>query len=293
MNKAIRSYISAWRDMGKYRYIILFYYLVNLVVTFIAASPFTNYFKSVLEYTDILDEFEGYDLMAFIEFLNNYKLGLATMGTQLVIFISIWFVISVFINSGILYAVISKNRIINIVAFIGGGINYFWRIFRLSIYYMLSIAVSVLVIGFLLIKSGINIFEISSEQQLVQKLIISAFIILLLISFFSMIKQYAKIFIVIEQKPVITLSIIKSGGFVVKKMGPIVLLYLLNSGILILLMYLYFLLKNSVSINSWILIFILGQLLLVFKIFVRIVKMDSEYKLFEGIRNGKNENLIE
>jgi hypothetical protein len=233
--------------------------------------------------SDILDNYQGYDVSAFLEFLVNYGAGLKPMIPQALIFLFVFFVFGVFTNAAILYSVISKNRIINMRAFINGGYNYFWKILRLSIYFILSIVVSAFVISWIIQMVGINIFELETDRELIQKVGVGLIIFLLLFTFFSMVKQYAKIFIAIHQRPAITISILNAGSFVLKKLIQTFVLFVINIGVLVLVIYLYYLIKNTININSWIVIFILGQLLLVFKICARIVRMDSNYKLYEEL----------
>lgn len=283
MKKSINAYFDAWKNMAKFRHLIIFFYLINLISTLILASPFTIYFKGIMKDSDILDNYQGYDVAAFLEFLVNYGSGLKPMLPQASIFLFVFFVFGVFTNAAILYAVISKNRIINMRAFINGGYNYLWKVLRLSIYFILSIVVSALVIFWIIQMSGINIFELETDRELIRKVGTGLIVFSLLFTFFSMVKQYAKIFIAIHQRPAITVSILNAGSFVLKKIFQTFILFVVNLGVLVLIIYLYYLIKNTININSWIVIFILGQLLLVFKICARIVRMDSNYKLYEEL----------
>ncbi len=281
---AIKSYIAAWKDIAKYRYPIIFLFLANIIFTFIVTSPFTLFFKKKHLFSDALDIYDGYDISAVMEFVNNYGQVIQPFNVLFVQIVLAYFIFGIFTNSGVIYAVISQNRVIALRSFWNGGLNYFWKILRLSIYYLLGIGVVIFLIIQLLFLLGINILEVQDDRELTNKFLLGIFLGFFIISFFSTVKQYAKVFIAIDKKPLIGAAIFKSSKFIVKNFVPTMFLYLINIGSVILFFTAYFLIKNSLNVNAWVILFIVSQALILFKIIARIIHLDSTYQLYKALK---------
>ncbi|GLR15717.1 hypothetical protein [Portibacter lacus] len=273
--KAIKSYQTAWANIWKYRFPIAFLYLANIVFTFIASSPYTIYFKQKMQHSDVLDFYEGFDITMIGEFVNNYGQGLVPLMTLFIILVVFYYFFSIFANSAILYAVSSQNKFIPLRSFWNGGLNYYWKIMRLSLYYILSVICVVGFAWFVLLAVGINILEVENDAELARKIKYALIGILILIGIFSMIKQYAKLHIATKNLPFISSSILKSGGFVIRNFLQTTLLYLINIGVLVLFFILYVNVRRVINVDAWLLTFIIAQVYLLFKIVFRIVHLDS------------------
>ncbi len=285
MMKVLKAYTGAWGTILKYRFPILFLFLANIVFTFIVTSPFTIYFKSKFVNSDALEKYEGFDIDALMEFLNNYGQGLEPLNTLFLLFLMAFFIFGVYTNAAVLYAVISKNKVVALRSFWNGGLSYFWRILRLSLYYILTVGVILFVTWKLLLAVGINVLQVENDDEIVTKIRIGLIVALALIAIVSTIKEYAKVFIAIEQKPFISASIAKSTSFTFNRIVNTLGLYFLNIAIIVVVFLFYVLVRNSFSVNSWVILFVLAQVLLIFKIIARIVHLDSTYKLYRTLKN--------
>ena len=194
---------------------------------------------------------------------------------------------AVFANAGVLYAVISNNKIISLRPVATGAVNYFWKILRLSIYYLLAIALILLLVWKALLVAGINVLDVKDDLEIIRKLKWGIAFATILFALCSMMKQYAKVFIAIDKKPLISASILKSSKFVFRHIVYTIPLYLLNIGFLGLVTLLYYLLRNSINIDAWLWTFLVAQLLLILKIIIRILHLDSSYKLYASISEQK------
>lgn len=287
--KAIKAYFSSWNRLSKYRYPIVFLFFANIIFTFIVTSPFTAYFRNKLQFSDALDAYNGFDIYGIMEFVNNYGLGLEPLNILFIQLMVAFFIFGVYSNSAVLYAVLSKNHIVSLRPFWNGGLNHFWKILRLSLYYILALIIMVIVIWKVLLAIGINVLEVSDDVELMRKLQTGLLIGVIFSVLLSIIKQYAKIFIAIEKKPLITISIYNASKFVLRNLSHTILLYLVNIGIFVIGTMLYIVIRNLFSVDSWIILFILAQGLLLFKIVVRIVHLDSSFDLYEKLTKDKSE----
>ena len=224
--------------MTKYRYLILFLFSANFVISSILVAPFASYFKSKFGNSIALEKYDGYDLYAIGEFLNNYGEGFQPLSILIIIFAIGYFIFAVFANAGVLYAVISNNKIISLRPAATGAVNYFWKILRLSVYYLLAIVLILILVWKALLVAGINVLDVKDDLEIIRKMkwgVATAFILFALC---SMMKQYAKVFIAIDKKPIISASILKSSKFVFRYILSTIPLYLLNIGFLALVMFL-------------------------------------------------------
>jgi hypothetical protein len=235
--------------------------------------------------SDALDAFQGFDIAMIGEFLNNYGAGLEPLMTLFFIFIVFYFLFGVYANAAILYAVASQNNYIPLRSFWNGGLSYFWRIFRLSLYYLLAIAVSVVLIWFVLLYVGINVLEVYDDKELIYKIRWGLAVLGFLLIIFSIIKQYAKILIALRNHPYITGALARSSAFTFKYFFSTFLLYLCNMLAFALAIFIYSSLREVVNINAWMLTFFLAQGLLVFKIIFRIIHLHSCLNLYESIKS--------
>ncbi|WP_235296128.1 hypothetical protein [Portibacter marinus] len=278
--KALKIYARAWQGVLKYRWPILFLYVANLATTFIVTSPITFYFKSKFERSDVLNQKEGFDVSMVLEFLNNYGSALGPMLYLLIIVIVFSYIFSIYTSSAILYAVVSNNQYIVLRSFWNGGLNYFWRILRLSLYYLITI----MIIGFVSYRfslfMGINILEVHSDWEFIQKLSISAILFVLLAFLVLMVKQYAKLQIAAYNQPFITGAVMKGSGFVFKNLISAGLLSGLNIVLMIVAVFILIQLRNVIPTHLWALTFLIAQVILILKIAARIIHLDSCFKLY-------------
>lgn len=283
--KAILAYTKSWKSVAKYRFVILFLFLANVIFTFIVTSPFTIYFRTKFQFTTALDSYSGYDVNAIFEFLNNYGQALEPLNTLIVLSVIAFFIFGIYANAAILYAVMSKNKIVALRPFWNGGLNFFWKILRVSVYYLFSIVLLLVIAWRILLAVGINILEVPDDIALIRRFRIAIIICIFFAAIFSTVKQYAKIFIAIDKKPLISASILKSGKFVLRFFLNTMLLYVCNIVVMIGVFLLYVVLRNAIDVNSWVILFLLGQLLLLYKITARVIHLDSSYKLYESIES--------
>lgn len=281
--KALHSYLSAWKSIWKYRYPILFLYLANLVFTFIVSSPYTIYFKKKMNTSDVLDDIQGFDIYMLGEFLNNYGEGLQPLMVLFFIVVVFYFLFAVYANSAILYAVASKNSYIPLRSFWNGGLNYYWRIFRLSLYYLLALMAVLAGVWFALLAIGINVLEVFDDRELLMKVRIGLAVFTLLSVIFYVLKQYAKILIALKNQPFITGALLQSGRFTFKYFLTTLLLYIINLLAFIALVFLYIKLRNLIDVNAWVATFLLAQVLLLLKITCRIIHLHSCLELYKRL----------
>lgn len=237
-----------------------------------------------MQFSDALDKFDGFDISMVAEFLNNYGDGLQPLMTLFTIFIAFYFLFGVYANSAILYAVSSQNKYIPLRPFWNGGLNYYWKIFRLSIYYFLAIGITAIVVWKILLVVGINILEVFDDREIIRKFKWALLALALIFAVFSMIKQYAKINIAVKNQPIITAAILRSGQFTFRYMGSTFILYMINVLVLFLCFFIYVNVRKLFDVDAWILTFLLAQLFLLFKITWRVMHLHSSFDLYMKIK---------
>ena len=285
MKQVFSAYVSSWREGFKYRKPIILLYIINVLLTYIVTSPFTMYFKNKMEQSNALEYYgEGFDISAVMEFMLNYGQALEPLNILLLLFLISTFIYGVYINSCMLYAVLSKNKMIALRPFLNGGLYYFWKILRMSLYYIIAVGISIFLTWKILVAVDIHVLTVKSDSEIIRKMVVAGVILIFILMIFSVIKQYTKILIAIDQKPIITAAILKSSIFSFRHFAKTFVLYILNIGVLVLVIVLYHWIKSMINVNSWILVFFLAQMLLAFKIIVRILHLDNSYKLYCSLK---------
>lgn len=289
MKSVLKSYGESWRNISKYRYVIMCLFLLNFVLTYIISSPYTMYFKNQMEYSNILSLFDGYDINAIAEFVHNYGAALEPLQIFMLLSVLGYFLLGIFTNACTLYAVISNNKEIRLKSFWTGGLNYFWKVLRLSIYYVIAFIILSVVTWKVLLYSGINVLEVGEDRDIVRRMLLGISVISLGMMFINIIRQYAKIYIAIDKKPLITTAILKAARFTYKKVPAVMFLYLINFGFILLAFSFYFTCKSAVPPSAWLILFILSQVLIVAKIIYRILHLDSSYRLWKELEHSKED----
>ena len=137
MNFFIAYFKGIWLSLQKIRMWILLY-LINFVFALLAAIPMSNLLEEKISRSLAPNRLlPGFDYTVFQDFMNEYgDIYSAIFGqSQLIVFF--YFFLSVFLVGGILKILKNNRDRFNFQSFWSGCTFYFWRMLRLTVYFLI------------------------------------------------------------------------------------------------------------------------------------------------------------
>ena len=230
----------------------------------------------------------GFDYAFTTDFVREHGGGLPIIFNLSQGILIIYFVFSVFWMGGILKVLKKEDNPFSFRKFLQGSAHYFWRLIRLSIYFIIFHVINLLIFVFIFLKIGVSPFEMESEVIIINSIKIMLPIFLLISTILFLVHDYAKIQIIHQKKKIITRPILDSFRFVFKNFKKCIGLYLLNLLTFGIFFGIYWLLSNSFKSTtspSIFLLFIIGQAFIFSRIATKLLNIGSAISLFQKIQN--------
>ncbi len=288
--KVIRSYIKGWTSLFQYKRMWLIMYGTNFLLALFAAIPVSGFLGRSVGYSMSLGRsHEGFDYTFIGEMYRRFKHQIDAILDQTVLTMLVFFIVSIFLVGGVLHIYKKEIERFSLKTFWRGCSKYFWRFFRLTVYF-LAIHGLILFVFFVLFSAntgGLSPFLMESEKELMDTFMWLAPFYVLVFTFVSMIQDYAKIHIVHENPALLFKPIWESIKLVFKNIGKFALLYLLNIITFLAIFGIYWLISDQFdekTISSIMLLFIVGQLFMIARVGVKLLNLSSATHLYK-IRN--------
>ncbi|MEZ4962425.1 MAG: hypothetical protein R2830_21535 [Saprospiraceae bacterium] len=232
-----------------------------------------------------LDKLLGnYDHTVISDLFNVHGASISPLLGQLRWLVLIYFVFSIFINGGLLYAVVHDKR--SGLAFWKGGALYYFRFLRLGLFFLLITGIISALIWLPFLGFFMNSVEyFSSEKISVWLLCTVLSLYLLILGFLFVWSLVARIKIIGENSRI--WPAIKSGlGWALRRYFPSTLLVVLFFGLHILLFFFYWMVYDS-SLASifWLVFFVLVQQGVAFlRVLVRVMVFGGVSSLYNDVK---------
>ncbi|MEM6318241.1 MAG: hypothetical protein AAF960_11270 [Bacteroidota bacterium] len=256
----------------------LLLYALNFLFAVLLAYPLSSFLGDKLVNTMAVDVLlERFDFTVFIDFFNEYGDVFGWLLNQSVAAILLYLLLNVFLVGGILTVFVRPQRT-SVTNFWSGGAHFFWRMLRLTIYFLLF--QGVLLGIFLTIVSSIfsNWPEgFDNEEQIVQRLFIIIPVYLLLSTVLFMVQDYAKIRLVNSNKSLVTLPILRAFRWTFRHFGQAFLLYLLNLLTFGVLFFIYLQMHFDSAVLAT---FLVGQFFVIARIGTKLLNLASASELY-------------
>ena len=269
------------RRFFRYRKMWLALYLLNFGFALLASLPFSGYLSKTLgQSLEMERHLEGFDYTFINDFLREYGQGISAFIDTSLGFIFLYLLFSVALMGGILLAFQHFSEAFRWSTFWEGCRHFFWRLLRLTIYFILIHAAILGLFGlfFYLATHGFAIFEMETELELVRPLYYLLPLYLLTATIIFMIQDYAKIHVVQVNQQWLTRPIWQATELVYRNFGRFFFLYLLNIATLIALFAAYWWIGQlfSTTTNTAIaLSFFWGQFFVFGRIGLRLLNLGS------------------
>jgi len=291
--KAVKAYAKGWQFLFKNWKMCLILYAFNIGFAVVAAFPLNNYLQSTVAHTlSIQESLKGFNYAIISDFLNEYGTGLAVVFNQSLVILFLFLLVSIFLTGGILNVIKYYPSRFESGLFWQGCIKYFWRLFRLTAYFLIAQGLLLFVAFnvYTFISGGINFFELESDKQLVDAFKIVFPVYLFLVMLLFLIQDYIKIHMAHEEKFLLTKPIWQGIVLVFKNFIPFLLLYIFNLITFLLLFATYWFISDvfqTETLSMIILVFAISQISIIARIGSRLINLSSVGWMYNTV--GKNE----
>ncbi len=290
-----------FKQVVQHKRLVLLLYLLTLLLGMLVAYPLKSFLASTLNHSLMVgDMVKGFDYTILNDFMNAYGAGISPILNQSLLIIGVFLVGIVFLMGGILYsfnpsvnkellAAVSEKTTSQSNAFWGNCAHFFWRLFRLSVYFLFlhGLVLSAFVFLFLSITKGISPREVADDTIIVNTFKYLCPLYLLVAAFFFMWQDYAKIHLVNHQQKWVLKSMGASLFFVLKNGFKTYGLYLVNILFLGLLVLVNYWLSNAFTINTgWHIFFsfLLSQIFIVGRFALKLLNLSSAGFIYRAIK---------
>ncbi len=284
--KIFNSYLSGIKSASKLKKMATLIYGVTFLSTLVLAIPFHSILSTQAGHSMALDSLlKHFDYTMYTDFMRIYGKAITPF-----IFSAFWMgvfylLFTIFFTGGVLNILSGEEMKFSIKNFLDGCGKFFFRYLRLAIY----IGIIELIIFLIVIMPASMIIAaayetVQSEAALFYMFVASAIVFAFLFILVLMIGDYAKIILFKDDSKKSLKSVWTSTKFVFRHFFGAYSLYLLLLNAPVLFFVIYFLLENSIGMVSGFSIFIMfliQQIFIWLRIFVKIWFLGSEIKFFE------------
>jgi len=278
-----RSYImgmtSAWQD----KKMILFLYFTNFFIAYLMILPLSAMFEKAIDNTTAaLTLLESFNISIFSSIWWEYGKGI-NLFRLISTFGLIYLVINTFFAGGILH-LINENLTFSFKEFFKGAATYFKRFIKL---FSISFLFFLMMLLTYLILSGFSSFltrNSVTEFWPVILFFIRILIVIMMAGLINMIFDYAKILTVTNDFHRMFKTVKDTMMFVLMSMRKTTGLYALYFLTSVLMLVVYLLFSNFISVQSPVtilIIFIFSQVYMLIKMFLRVCFFTGQYVFYK------------
>ena len=255
----IKDSLSAWKVWG-------LLYAINFLFTLIIIAPLAQYLEKKIGNSPLVEKWaDGFNYTVMHDFLANYEVSIAAFTELTIVIGGIYLIFSIFTSGGIIEVFSKNEKEHNLRNFWSGCTYYFWRMGRITIYFLLIHAVIAGLFGFIFMQ--LTPESPDSELQYLNLLKIILPIYLISAFLVAMWQDFTKIIAVQRDENLLLGSFKSSTSFVFKNLGKVSLFYLLN----LLTLGIFYLLYRCGSLNftGMNAVFFFGQVLVIGRIGIK------------------------
>ncbi len=287
---AITAYKEAWKAVWKTRKMWLLLYGVSFLLALLSAMPLQGFMADNLGNSLALNQsLPGFNYGFIGDVMNEYGDVISLVLNQSLAFAICFFLATVFCLGGILSIFKQEEIEYNGAIFWQGCSRYFWRLLRLSIYFLFFhlLLFGIFASAYLAYTNGLNPFETESETLWINTFHIMAPIYLLFATFLFMVHDYAKLHVIHSNRILLTVPILEAFRLVFRNLIKFFSLYLLNILTFLSFFGIYFLLKNSFLANSFgtiTLLFLLTQVFVMLRVALKLLNLGGVTLMYKNLK---------
>jgi len=278
-----KAYIGGFQQSLRSPRMILILYAVNILTALILALPFMNTLKEGFGNSGIVENLvSDFDYTTLSNFMFYSGKGVYAIFSGVKWLVLAYFIISVFLTGGILRT-LNKEKFTTSTFFAGSAYNFFRLLGLAAIMIIVQIIFALLVyvpMG-LIIKSIMP--SVSSEITLYIVVFTAIILHLLLFLLVSMIGDYAKFYLVLDDSFNIFKGFWKGVKYVFSNFFKTYSLYFILFILPAAFMYLYLYLEKDIKMATGIgilIVFLLQQAFILLRVILRVWVLSSQLKIY-------------
>ncbi|MEL7221914.1 MAG: hypothetical protein AAGJ93_11385 [Bacteroidota bacterium] len=285
MKKIVQALQAGFSDSRRYWRVLIPFYTITLLLAGLTALPWRALIYAEAGQSLILtDLVKGFNYTFLNDFLQNYGAALGPLLNLSLLALIPYLLAMVFLVAGLIALIVKAPATYERAVFWGGGGEYFSRILRLTLLFLL---VHGLVL-FLFIWLYLTVIQGASPAKLDNEGIITASLnwiiplYVLVAAFVFMWQDYAKVFLIRQKERWIWRPIGQSIRFVVQNFKDCYITYLLNMLLLALVFLVNHLITAAFEIDSAYTIFasfLISQVFLLARYVLKVVNLGSVVSL--------------
>jgi hypothetical protein len=225
----------------------------SLLLALLAALPLRTLL--LVEAADSLmvkDLIAGFDYTFLNDFFQNYGAGFTPILQQSVLLLGVQYLLLVFLVGGLVKVLWERPASGFRAVFWGGAAQYFWRMLRLTLFFLLlhGLVLAVFLFLYFQVTHGLSPKVLDSEAIITSSLLWLVPLYVLVAAIPFMWQDYAKVLLVKTEPRFIWSAVGRSGLFLLRNFRSTYLLYLLNLGMVLLVIIVNYFLTSAWPIAS-------------------------------------------
>lgn len=278
--------VLATRGVFRQRKLISLFWLTNFAFSVALTLPILALFQDSLSYSVLNSQiYLTFDYLWFIQFLNIYDKSLSVLPYTIYSVIGIYIFIQLFFLGGLLSVFMNPKKN-HFVDFFFGAVKFFFRFVKIAffsfIFYLIALGLNIVLdyaVRLVFSEAGSTVWEFI--VQLIRYLFF-----LLMIGVVSIIADYSKVAIVVNDSNYAVKTIFKTIVFIKENFGRVLTIFLILFSFLAIGGIIYNLLEGLVPrspVYFIVLNFIFQQLLIIFRVVIRMLVYASEVILYNDL----------
>ncbi|NNK89392.1 MAG: hypothetical protein HKO89_02180 [Saprospiraceae bacterium] len=273
MKDIFRSYKIGWLCFLYNWRFILFIFIVNLVLAYIAVGPLSMAMEDAFGNNGQLEQLIGsFDYVIVSDFLRLYRLNVTTVMKHIIPLSVVYLIFYCFIYGGLTDVAVNGLKRLNFSRIFGSCARYFWKMIWLAILVFVIFGIVFFLLFRFFAIEGFNPFELETETGILNRFWISLVFLSIASFLLTTFRDFSKISIVQEDKHQFVPAIKTGFHSALKPMN--LMLSFLNVLVLVIALILYHVFKIRIGEFN-IAVIIIGQLLVFFRIAYKLIRLAS------------------
>ena len=283
--KALRQGIQ---DTWKYKPMVFFLYLLTFLLAIFVAYPLKNLLESTVGHSMMISDLvKGFDYTFLNDFKNAHGDGFLPIIDQSITVLILYLLLFIFVTGGIIATFIQQPAKYNRSIFWGQSAEFFWRILRLTFYFIIIHSVVFLIFAFIFYTSsnGLSPFTLENESTIAFNFKFIAPAYVLVAAFFFMWQDYSKVLLVAEDKTWIFQTLWSALKFIFTNFRKTYGLYLLNLALWFLIITINYFISTTIDFKSSSAIlpsFLISQVFVLLRLSLKLINISSVKTLYES-----------
>ena len=294
--KILNSYTTGFKSAFNTKKLVTTIYVITFLMALMLAIPFGNTIQkeagNSMAFSELL---KGFNYTVYQDFMNHSGDAIRPF-ISTALWVGIFYILfTIFFEGGILTVLKRKEDKFTLRFFWEASAKYFSRFFRLALYMIIAQVITAVIIFIIFAQILSSVYKSAPNEISIFYTFVAGVVIYLLIFIFLLIvTDYAKVMLVENEEYRPFRTILRSFAFSFKHFLSTYFLYLLLLIIPVLLFLIYFKLESAIGMTSGfniLVIFIIQQLVVWSRVFIKIWILGSELNLYRNFE--KKEEITE